>query len=89
MVFDKCIAEGAQRVCFSTRPEATEFQIRMCNARSLHRAEQRQLYGPHDPKGLRSPYDHLRVCKPVQDEGGEWWVYIKPHGSNILAIEAA
>jgi hypothetical protein len=87
-IFDAAVANTkGRRVAFATREKANIFQLRMCNARRLHREESTRLYERDDPQWGRSPYDRLVVRKPVEDEAGEWWVYIEPHGSDILAVE--
>jgi hypothetical protein len=89
-VFDRALEQGKVRVEFETKTEASIFQLRMCNARKLHRDETKRLYPEKtDPRHNRSPYDPLVVRNPAEDEIGHWWVYIEPHGSNILSIEAA
>jgi hypothetical protein len=88
-VFDRALEEKT-RVEFETYKEAKLFQLRMCTCRALHRDETKRMYERTDPQWGRSPYDKLVVRQPVEDDGpGHWWVYIEPHGSNILSIEAA
>lgn len=88
-VFDRALNEPT-RVEFGTEKEASMFQLRMCTARALHRDETKRLYPERtDPRHGRSPYDKLVVRRPVVDETDHWWVYIEPHGQNILSIEAA
>ncbi len=87
-VFDQAIDDGKVRVEFETKTEASIFQLRMCKARSLQRDETKRLYPTNDPRHNRSPYDSFVVRNPAEDDAGHWWVYIEPHGSNILSIES-
>jgi len=87
-IYDKALASsGGARVAFATQGEAEYFAMRMQQARALKRAEARQIYKPTDKQYDKSEYDRLVVQRAVQDDAGEWWVYVKPTGSNILAVE--
>jgi hypothetical protein len=85
-VFERAL-HGVTRVQFADYGEAKIFQLRMTNYRALQRDETRRIYAPDDVRWGKSPYDAFVVRRPREDPDGLWWVYIEPHGSNILAIE--
>ena len=88
--YEDCLRvyEGSPcRVAFATFGEAKYFCMRMHKARSLEREDAQRLYPKDDPRWGRSQYDKFVVNHPVEDESGEWWVYIREHGANIIAIE--
>lgn len=87
-IYERAAASSkGTRVAFASRGEAEYFAMRMQQARSLQRAESRQVYEPHDTRYDKSLYDSLIVRRAVEDDNGDWWVYIQRHESNILAIE--
>lgn len=85
-IFDRAITRGA-RVAFATRGEAEYFAMRMQQARSLQRDESKQIYPSDDRRWGKSEYDKLVVRRAVEDDKGEWWIYIQRHDANILAVE--
>jgi hypothetical protein len=85
-IYDKAVTKGA-RVCFATKSEAQQFGHRMRQARSLRRDEASRMYDKTDRRWGKTDYDRLIVRHPVEDDKGEWWVYVEPYGSNILAVE--
>ena len=83
--FERALADAAGlRVCFAEYQQAKLFQLRMHQARALQREQHKRLYEANDPRWGASLYDKLTVRAPVEDTGGEWWVYIERTTSVIL-----
>lgn len=80
--------EKGVRVRFDEHSKAKFFQLRMCQARALERAESTRLYEKSDVRWNKSSFDKLVVRNPIQDTEGGWWVYIERHGAQVTDIEA-
>lgn len=88
-IFDKALADDkGVRVSFEDHGQARYFQLRMCNARALQRAESTRLYDRTDIRWNKSIYDGLVVRNPAPDPDGVWWVYIERHGAQITGVES-
>lgn len=86
-IFEAALRDGGVRVAFKDYGEARHFGLRMNNARALQREEASRIYHESDKRHGQSIYDKLTVRQPVADETGEWWIYVEPYHSKILAIE--
>lgn len=74
------------RACLGTRDAAIHMRTRMHYFRSLDRQANAEVYPQGDPMHGVSLYDEL-VVQLKQDNANEWWLYVEPRGSKILAME--
>ena len=86
-IWDRALADpkGA-RACLGSYDEAYRYSMRMQMCRRLFRDESRRAWPKGDPGYNKSPWDGLKVTKR-EDTEGTWWVYITPHGQEIIAVE--
>lgn len=75
------------RACLITYGAAFRMRARMNMARYLLRQEAVRMYEPEDPRYNKSEFDYLKVTVK-EDEAGEWWVYVEPHGMEMAIIES-
>ena len=75
------------RVEFKSWDEGFQFQARMNQFRSLDREANKRIYKREEPGWGTSAYDGYIVKRPVAGAEGTYWVYIEPHGSNVLSME--
>lgn len=80
--------ESGIRVHFGkNRNEAKKFQLRMHQARALHRQQSRRLYPAGDIRSGASIYDPL-VIRVREDVEGDWWVYVEKQKFDPGRIES-
>lgn len=63
-------------------------RMRIHQARSIDRDDNRKTYANDHPMYGRSPYDRLIVRAPVEDIDGNWWVRLDKPEANIYEIES-
>lgn len=87
-LFDRALEdEVGVRVNFGTdHAKAKQFQLRLHQARSLQRAQNRRLYPIGDKQYDTSPWEGY-IVKVLQDVAGEWWVYICKRSTEIGDVE--
>lgn len=74
------------RAHFTTRDQASYFQLRMHKARAIQRAESRRIFPKDSPLYDKSEFDAYQ-CVVREDTDGEWWVMVQLHGIQNLHIE--
>ena len=78
---------GGIRSPFATREAASYFQMRMNQARVLLRNQSKRAYTRDHPAYDKSEYDGYKV-QVLEDEVGEFWVYVKPYGDWAVIANA-
>lgn len=87
-LFDRAVADTTGvRALFVDKPKAMTFQMRLHQARSLDREEAKRIYSRDAPQWGRSEYDKL-IVQVLEDTDGNWWVYIKQRGDEIVEVES-
>lgn len=74
------------RACLGTEGAAMGMRTRMNYYRKLDREANAEIYPSDHPMYNLSPYD-IFVNLLMVDADGEWWLYVQPRTSKILAIE--
>lgn len=92
-LFDKALAD-AKGARFQVNGgdnygDAYHFRLRMHQARSIDRKDNRSLYpDPHSPLHGRSEFDVLVIQIKGPDTEGKWWIYVKHTEINVDDIES-
>ncbi|MGH7238816.1 MAG: hypothetical protein ACREHG_01990 [Candidatus Saccharimonadales bacterium] len=87
--FDQALNDAfGIRVRFSCQNDAYTFQLRMHQARALHRVESTKIYPETDLRYGKSEYDKLAVRRPVKDQDSCWIVDINRQGGGIVDVQA-
>lgn len=89
-LFDKALddAKGARyQVADGEHGKNQYFRMRMHQARSLDRQDNKMMLPPDDPLYGRSVYDAL-IIQLKEDTLGGWWVYVTHTEINPEEIEA-
>lgn len=83
---DALEAKHGLRVRVTDENAAIHFRMRLHQARSLTREENKRIYEKEHPQWGRSSYDGLvvRINTEIEDEV---WVHLEKHATRILAIE--
>lgn len=86
-LFDRVLEEPEGiRVKFPTFGAANYFRMRMHQARSLDREDNRLAYDKGDPLYARSIYD--RIKGTIEKDGLVWWLYLQRYSIEGLHIES-
>lgn len=87
--FDRAVDEPRGiRVHFGKNAnDAKKFQLRMHQARALHRQQSRRMYPKEDIRSGASIYDPL-IVRVREDVEGDWWVYVEKQKFDPNRIES-
>jgi hypothetical protein len=80
-------AKGA-RAAFKTEALAMRWRMRMNMARRITRDEAKRLYPHDDPAWGKTLWDKYKITVRGPDPNGEWYVYVEPHGQEVLDMES-
>lgn len=67
--------------------DSHHFRLRMHNARSIDRKDNKEVFGIGDPLYGRSVYDPL-IIQIKEDTEGKWWIYVRHTEIDESEIEA-
>lgn len=86
-LFERAAAdERGARACLGTYEACIQMRTRMHYFRLLDRRANSETYPKGDPMHGASTYDGY-VVQLQKDQDEEWWLYVQPRSSKILAIE--
>lgn len=74
------------RACLGTYEASVQMRTRMHYFRKLDRQANEGVYPVGHPMHGQTLYDEY-VVQLKEDSAGEWWMYVTPRSSKILAVE--
>lgn len=81
-------SEKGARAAFRTQALAHRYRMRMNMARRIERDNMKRQHAIDDPAWGNTVWDKFKATVEGPDANGEWYVYIKPHGMEVLDMES-